>query len=67
MRRKNCGWEILWYTFKELEDAEMEDNLSFASLMDDSEDPKKFAERICRYQKIKDIFKMEEWFYKTAI
>ncbi len=67
MRRKNSGWEMLWYTYRKLEDEERKDKLEYASLMDDSEDPKKFAERICRYQKIKDIFKMEEWFYKTAI
>ena len=66
MRRKNSGWEVLWYTYIRLQDLERADKLDYSSLMDDSNDPKKFAERICRYQEARDLFKMEEWFYKTA-
>ena len=67
MRRKNDGWEMLWYTYSSLEDAERDDKKNYGSLMDDSNEPEKFAERICNYQEIKDMFKMEEWFYKTVI
>ena len=64
------GWEVLWSTHCKLDDVlheerEKDPSIKYCMAMDVAEDPKEYAEEICKRPEVKRTFLMEESFFKT--
>lgn len=66
-RIRTSGWEILWNTWRKLEDCMKADGKDWSVIDKKSEDPKTFAEAICQYPEAKKVFLLQEYLYKTNI